>query len=217
MSVNKKQLPVKKKDELPAKNSDRTTEDTALVRKLIKNLENMPARYKVGKNNENEAEIIMPDGSDILLHYAKLYRAFATSSTDLRQHLISQLAQVFKGSSSTAAQDTESMVTIYNMAITILDEIRPRDPIETMLVAQMIGVHNLAIECIKRAMLSDQTLMGKETNVYQSTKLLRTFTQQMDTLKNYRRKGHQKVTVEHVNVNEGGQAIVGSVTKGGEE
>ena len=132
-------------------------------------------------------------------------------------YLISQLVHVFKGASSTTSRDTESVVTIYNMVITILDEIRPRDPIETMLAAQMIGIHNLAMETLARAMLSDQTALGKEANINQATKLLRTFTQQMDTLKNHRQKGQQKVTVEHVNVNQGGQAIVGMVTRGGEE
>ena len=38
----------------------------------------------------------------------------------------------------------------------------------------------------------------------------------MDALKKYRTGGQQKVVVEHVNVNKGGQAIVGNVTKGGE-
>jgi hypothetical protein len=39
---------------------------------------------------------------------------------------------------------------------------------------------------------------------------------QVEALKRYRTGGQQKVTVEHVTVNEGGQAIVGNVThKGG--
>ena len=44
--------------------------------------------------------------------------------------------------------------------------------------------------------------------------LLRTFTTQMEALKRYRTGGQQKVTVEHVHVNEGGQAIVGVVNRG---
>ena len=37
----------------------------------------------------------------------------------------------------------------------------------------------------------------------------------METLKRYRTGGTQKVTVEHVTVNAGGQAIVGNVAAGG--
>ena len=38
---------------------------------------------------------------------------------------------------------------------------------------------------------------------------------QMEALKRYRTGGQQRVIVEHVTVNAGGQAIVGSVTRGG--
>ena len=42
-------------------------------------------------------------------------------------------------------------------------------------------------------------------------KLARTFTTQMEALKRHRTGGQQKMTVEHVHVHEGGQAIVGHV------
>jgi len=42
-------------------------------------------------------------------------------------------------------------------------------------------------------------------------KLTRTFTEQVEALKNYRSNGEQKMTVQHVRVAEGGQAIVGNV------
>jgi len=45
-------------------------------------------------------------------------------------------------------------------------------------------------------------------------KLARTFVAQVEALKRYRSGGEQKVTVQHVNVSEGGQAIVGNVTQG---
>jgi hypothetical protein len=38
---------------------------------------------------------------------------------------------------------------------------------------------------------------------------------QIEALKRYRSTGEQKVTVEHVTVNEGGKAIVGNVTHRG--
>jgi hypothetical protein len=43
-------------------------------------------------------------------------------------------------------------------------------------------------------------------------KLARTFAVQVEALKRYRTGGEQKVTVQHVTVNEGGQAIVGTVS-----
>ena len=53
---------------------------------------------------------------------------------------------------------------------------------------------------------------NQELAVATATKLARTFTGQMEALKRYRTGGEQKVTVQHVSVNEGGHAIVGHVT-----
>jgi hypothetical protein len=64
-------------------------------------------------------------------------------------------------------------------------------------------------------------LSGAENIVQQDSaeralnKLTRTFTAQMECLKRYRSSGEQKVTVEHVTVNQGGKAIVGNVTHRG--
>jgi hypothetical protein len=43
-------------------------------------------------------------------------------------------------------------------------------------------------------------------------KLARTFATQVEALKRYRTGGEQRVTVEHVHVHSGGQAIVGNVS-----
>jgi len=48
------------------------------------------------------------------------------------------------------------------------------------------------------------------------TKLTRTFTAQMEALNRHRGKGQQKMTVEHVHVHKGGQAIVGNVHSKGD-
>jgi hypothetical protein len=45
-------------------------------------------------------------------------------------------------------------------------------------------------------------------------KLARTFTTQIEALKRYRSTGEQKMTVQHVTVNDGGQAVIGQVTAG---
>ena len=44
-----------------------------------------------------------------------------------------------------------------------------------------------------------------------AAKLLRVFREQLQALQRYRGKGQQKVTVEHVHVHAGGQAIGGCV------
>ena len=47
-----------------------------------------------------------------------------------------------------------------------------------------------------------------------STKLMRTYVSQVEALRRLRQGGSQLVRVEHVHVNEGGQAIIGNVTPG---
>src|ERR1039457_2918358 len=78
-----------------------------------------------------------------------------------------------------------------------------------MLAVQMVAVHTLAMECIGRAASREQPDIGVEVYINRATKLLRAFTSQTETLWRYRGKGEQKMTVEHVHVYKGGQAIVG--------
>lgn len=89
--------------------------------------------------------------------------------------------------------------------------IGPRDQIESMLAAQMAAVHSATMDFARR-LRSAQTLPQQETAVRQLNQLSRTYAAQMDTLKRYRSNGQQSVTVKHVHVSEGGQAIVGDVT-----
>src|SRR5258708_4880869 len=90
-----------------------------------------------------------------------------------------------------------------------LFEIDPNDPLEGMLGAQLLAGHNAAMECYRRAMLPNQSIEGRRENLTQANKLSRTYTMLLDSLNKHRGKGQQKVTVEHVHVYEGGQAIVG--------
>lgn len=48
-----------------------------------------------------------------------------------------------------------------------------------------------------------------------ATKLLRLHNETVEAINKYRRGGEQRVVVQHVQVNEGGKAIVGGVLNGG--
>ncbi|WP_146101357.1 hypothetical protein [Bradyrhizobium sp. AC87j1] len=88
---------------------------------------------------------------------------------------------------------------------------KPHDEFEGMLMAQMIGTHNAAMECHRRAMLPEQPFIGRSEALTQANKLSRTFATLLEALNRHRGKGQQKVTVEHVHVHAGGQAVVGVV------
>ena len=70
------------------------------------------------------------------------------------------------------------------------------------------------MECYRRAMIGEQSFEGRRENLSQANKLSRTYTTLLEALNRHRGKGQQKVTVEHVHVHEGGQAIVGNVEGG---
>jgi hypothetical protein len=93
--------------------------------------------------------------------------------------------------------------------------IKAGDELEGMIAAQLIAAHNAAMECYRRAMLGEQTFEGRRENLSHANKLSRTYAVLLDALNRHRGKGQQKVTVEHVHVHEGGQAIVGNVERRG--
>jgi hypothetical protein len=80
-----------------------------------------------------------------------------------------------------------------------------------MIAAQLIAAHYAAMECYRRAMVSDQTFDARHENLKQATKLSRASAALVDALNRHRGKGQQKVTVEHVHVHSGGQAVVGTI------
>jgi len=95
--------------------------------------------------------------------------------------------------------------------VAALTGIGPRDELEGMLAAQLLATHNASMECYRRAMIDEQTFEGRRENLAQANKLSRTYATLLEALNRHRGKGQQKVTVEHVHVHEGGQAIVGNV------
>ncbi len=192
-----------------------TEEEKASIAKYQELAKRKPVKFKEVKGEPGKINVDFEYPDDNQLRRVKLSEAFGTADTDLQGHLLEQIAETFKGTVSSDGQDNKAIVTATNRGMAILNGIRPQDEIEGMLAVQMIGVHNMAMATLGRAMLKDQTFVGKQVNADLATKMLRTFVAQMEALKKYRTGGQQKMIVEHVNVNEGGQAIVGTVNQGG--
>jgi len=94
--------------------------------------------------------------------------------------------------------------------------IAPKDELEGMMAAQLVAAHNAAMECYRRAMIGEQSFEGRRENLTQANKLSRTYAAMVEALNRHRGKGQQKVTVEHVHVHAGGQAVVGMVAAPGQ-
>ncbi|MES2666904.1 MAG: hypothetical protein V4712_12445 [Pseudomonadota bacterium] len=118
-----------------------------------------------------------------------------------------QMANI--GSQGRKVDDTAS-----NFLMAVVRAVQPRDELETLLAVQMGAIHN-ATMMLARRLNHVETIPQQDAAERALNKLARTYAMQMEALKRYRTGGQQKVTVEHVTVNAGGQAIVGAVGAGG--
>ena len=137
---------------------------------------------------------------------------FKTDHPEAATDIVSQSLQ---GSAVTA--DSHNLGDCLDKVLMQFLDLKPESYLESMLMAQMIQVSNAAGNCMERAFLKDQTFEGKELNANLAIKFHRTFVAQIEALQKLRGKGGQKVTVEHVHVAAGGQAVVGNInhTPGG--
>jgi len=144
------------------------------------------------------------DHANATTGWAMIMNAIGTDDLDFMRALLTQIASVgIRGSASDA--------TGANFILSVVKSIEPRDELEAMLAAQMAAVHMATMTFASRLALVD-TIPQQDSAERAFNKLARTFAVQMEALKRYRTGGEQKVTVQHVTVNEGGQAIVGAVS-----
>ena len=138
---------------------------------------------------------------------ALLMEALGTTNLDFLNGLTGQLANV-------GTQGRKLDESALNFMLAMVKGIEPRDQVETMLAAQMAAVHNATMTFARR-LNHVENIPQQDSAERAFNKLARTFASQVESLKRYRTGGEQKVTVQHVNVNDGGQAIVGNVQGGG--
>jgi hypothetical protein len=129
-----------------------------------------------------------------------------------RDFLIGLMAQLADAGQADRDADGRGL----NFMLAMVKGIKPRDQIECMLAAQMAAVHIAAMASARSAALAARA-SPPDGAAAGFSKLARTFAAQIEALKRYRCGGGQKVLVERVTVNDGGQAIVGQVGIGGRE
>ncbi len=144
-------------------------------------------------------------------HQARLLSATGSTDFYLANQLISEVA------STRGAGEPE--LARLNSVGPVLSAVAPRTPLEGLLAAQMAAVHGLAMRFLCLAAGANQTETIDATTGA-ANRLLRTFTLQLEALTRLRSPGitEQRVVVQHVTVADGGQAVIGAVSRaGGEE
>ncbi len=150
---------------------------------------------------------ISPDHPDLAVGHILLMEALGTVELDFLDGLLGQLANA--GTQGRIVDERG-----LNFMLAVVKGVEPRDQVETMLAAQMAAVL-MATMTFARRLSHVDNIPQQDSAERAFNKLARTFAAQVEALKRYRTGGEQKVTVEHVTVNKGGQAIVGNVTHGG--
>ena len=135
-----------------------------------------------------------------------LMRSLGTTEADFANGLLTQLAAL-------SGQTGQSEEAGLNFLLSVVKSVEPKDEIEALLAAQMAAVH-VAVLTFARRLGGVDTIQQQDSAEKALNKLARTFATQVEALKRYRTGGEQKVTVEHVHVHEGGQAIVGNIESG---
>ncbi|MDJ0613980.1 MAG: hypothetical protein QNJ29_09905 [Rhizobiaceae bacterium] len=105
-----------------------------------------------------------------------------------------------------------------NLAISVVQEIGPRDGIEALLATQMVAVHNATTDVARRLKNANSLEQFKH---YERAlgRLGKTFASQVEALKKHRSNGSQQINVkhQHVHVSDNAQAVVGDVHAGGKQ
>jgi hypothetical protein len=136
-----------------------------------------------------------------------LMKLFGTKHPEQANAFLRHCLKVLKPSE--ASDDHGGGDERFFMVSTVAD-IKPRDAVERMLAIQIAATHVATIRAGGMLARADQ-LPQYEAHERAFNKLARTFTAQMEALRKHRNGGKQTVTVQHVNVADGGQAIVGDV------
>jgi hypothetical protein len=150
---------------------------------------------------------IAPDHPEPAVGYKLLMGALGTVDPDFTDGLLGQLANAGMQGRTVNGRGL-------NFLLAVVKGVEPRDQVETVLAAQMAAVHNATMTFARR-LAHVENIPQQDSAERAFNKLARTFAAQVEALKRYRTGGEQTVRVEHVTVNEGGQAIVGTVTHGG--
>lgn len=119
-----------------------------------------------------------------------------TTDMELGASIVKRSTDAYR---SVADMPYESMVTFY-------EELQPQNVLETMLVSQMANAHAHCIDLFQKAG-SDMQL----ERLKMAQRLMKTFARCLETLEKTRRAGSQSFKVEHIHINQGAQAIIGSV------
>jgi hypothetical protein len=162
-----------------------------------------PIRVKLKRVDCNQAIPYPPDGQ-AREWWQRLRNAFGTTSSAFVQASLHQLIMAARLPNSGISE------IAVNASLALIEGAKPQGEIEGALVLQMACTHSAAMTVLGKfgGGGTERNIVAKASA---AARLLRTYAAQVETLRRLRNGGSQLVRVEHVHVNEGGQALIGNV------
>jgi hypothetical protein len=185
-----------------------TPQQRAVFERYLKRCHSRPGAPRLSVKSKPNQPIEISQLS--LADSASLELAFGTTEAAVANILLNSLINAACDGTPSSPPTGQDI----NGVLAAVHGIGANNEIEAMLAVQMVATHFAATRALRRLKGSD-TIHQQDSNGNLAVKLLRTFAAQTEALQRYRGKGQQKVTVEHVHVHTGGQAIVGSVNQSG--
>jgi hypothetical protein len=165
-----------------------------------------PVRVKVFGADGKVVKVHPPDGE----HkdwWLRLNKALGTTSSDF---VNASLFQIQSASRSPWGGISELSL---NAALAMIEAAAPKDEIEAALAVQMACTHTAAMAVLAKLDVAFVTEKRVAAFGSAAARLMRAYATQVEVLRRLRHGGQQVVRVEHVHVNEGGQAVIGNVKK----
>lgn len=154
--------------------------------------------------------VLNPDNDEVRVDFIRgkeyLLDTFGTNSSDFANDIINRTANIL------AAQNPDPLGLDLNPLLAHFNGLNCQDEIEALIGSHLYCLNILIIKFLTNANAREQTFEGSDANVERACKLLRAFNSQLEQLNKYRNKGEQRMTVEHVNINKGGQAVFGNIS-----
>ena len=163
-----------------------------------------PVRVKLRRVHANLATAYPPDG-DSKVWWNRLKKALGTRSSDFLNVSLIQLKAAAQLLGSGISEPT------LNAALAMIEAAGPKDEIEGAHAVQMACTHMAVMAVLVRLGGGHGTERRVAALGSAAARLLRAYSTQVEVLRRLRHGGHQYVRVEHVHVNDGGQAVIGNV------
>ncbi|MES2252478.1 MAG: hypothetical protein V4482_02180 [Pseudomonadota bacterium] len=138
-----------------------------------------------------------------------------TKENTLTEEIVHNLTQQIYLAMPEIKNDDENKKQSRQKAIAhMIVNLDPQDELERMLTVQMLAIHHASLDCLSVSFVTGNYSDPRYQNLNQVNKLMRTFAVLMDSLGRYRDRGRSQLSVGHVDVHSGGQAIVGNIHVG---